>query len=51
MHNNIEIDDYISELYRILKEQSHIYIMVNALNIENFMSKIRGAWFIKFILF
>lgn len=45
LHNSIKIDDYINELYRILKEGTHMYIMVNHLNLENFMTTTRKAWF------
>lgn len=44
-HNDIKIQDYIGELYRILKDWTHAYIMVNALNLENFMTEIRKVWF------
>lgn len=44
-HNNINIWDYIGELFRVLKDQSHCYIMTNNMNLENFLTEIRFAWF------
>lgn len=44
-HNNINIWDYIGELFRVLKDQSHCYIMTNNMNLENFLTEIRIAWF------
>lgn len=44
-HNNINIKDYISELYRVLKEWSHCYLMTNNLNLEEFLTETRKVWF------
>lgn len=44
-HNNINIKDYIWDLYRVLKNWSHLYIMVNNINLEEFLTNIRLAWF------
>ena len=44
-HNNIKIEDYIWELYRVLKQWTHWYIMTNFLNLEYFMREIRRVWF------
>lgn len=36
-YNDISPTQYFSQLYRILKEQSHMYIMVNWLNMREFL--------------
>ncbi|MHA1167114.1 MAG: DNA-methyltransferase [Candidatus Hodarchaeales archaeon] len=43
--NDIEISEYIDELYRILKMDSHCYIMTNFINIEKFLIEIRKSGF------
>lgn len=44
-HNNINIKDYINELYRVLKDWSHCYLMTNNLNLEEFLTESRKAGF------
>ena len=44
-NNNIDIKNWIPECYRVLKPQSHIYIMTNFLNLEYYMSEIRKVGF------
>lgn len=44
-HNDIHITKWIYEFYRILKEDTHLYIMINFLNLENYMQEIRKAGF------
>lgn len=44
-HNDINIKDYINELYRVLKEWSHCYLMTNNLNLEEFLTESRKAGF------
>lgn len=44
-HNNISANDYFHELYRILKDNTHCYIMTNTLNIENFLSVAKKVGF------
>ena len=44
-HNDISINKWITECYRVLKESTHIYIMTNLLNLEEYMSEIRKAGF------
>ena len=44
-HNNILAEDYFGELYRVLKEDTHCYIMTNTLNIENFLTTARDVGF------
>lgn len=43
--NDVNIKDYIWELYRILKEWTHCYIMTNNINLEEFLTESRKAWF------
>ena len=47
-HNDIDIKDYIGEFYRILKADSHCYIMCNNLNLPHFFDVISNSEF-KFI--
>jgi len=44
-HNNVGFDDYLPELFRVLKSGSHMYLMVNFLNLETAMFAIRTAGF------
>lgn len=37
-YNDIVIEDYIEELYRVLKESGHCYIMTNHKNITHFLN-------------
>lgn len=39
-HNDIEIEEWLPELYRILKPESHCYIMTNNKNITHYLSVI-----------
>lgn len=41
----VDIENYIQDLYRILKDDSHIYIFCNTLNLENYLTKIRKSGF------
>jgi site-specific DNA-methyltransferase (adenine-specific) len=43
--NNIHISKWIYECYRVLKDNSHLYIMINFLNLEEYMKEIRNAGF------
>lgn len=47
-NNDIEISDWIHQLYRILKDGSHCYIMTNHKNLQNYLNKTTEAGF-KFI--
>ena len=38
--NSIEIEDYINELYRVLKDKTFCYIMCNNLNLPHFLKVI-----------
>jgi len=43
--NNIEIETWLPELYRVLKQNSHCYIMTNNKNITKFLSVINESDF------
>ena len=43
--NNVEIEDYLGEFYRILKDTSHCYIMCNNLNLPHFFEVISKSKF------
>ena len=38
--NNLEIEDWLPELYRVLKDKSHCYIMTNNKNITHYLNVI-----------
>ena len=44
-NNCVEIEDYAKELYRILKPESHCYVMTNNFNIIKFLNALVGAGF------
>jgi site-specific DNA-methyltransferase (adenine-specific) len=44
-HNDIEFSDYLPELYRVMADRSHLYLMVNFLNLETAMKCVREAGF------
>ena len=37
-HNEVEVTDYASELFRVLKPDNHCYIMTNDFNLINFLN-------------
>ena len=37
-HNEVDVNDYAGELYRVLKPDSHCYIMTNDRNLQNFLN-------------
>ncbi len=43
--NDVKFSDYLPELYRVLKDRSHLYLMVNFLNLEEAMAETRRAGF------
>ena len=47
-HNEVEIKDYASEFYRILKDDCHCYVMTNNYNLINMLNEFTSAGF-KFI--
>lgn len=44
-HNDVEIEQYLSEFYRILKPDAHCYIMCNNLNMPHFFDVISNSEF------
>lgn len=44
-NNHLEIEDWLPELYRVLKEESHCYIMTNNKNITHYLSIIDSSHF------
>lgn len=44
-YNDLKISNWIKECYRVLKNETHIYIMTNFLNLEEYMQEIRNAGF------
>ena len=44
-NNTIDIKDYINELYRVLKDTGHCYIMCNNINLKDFLIEIENAGF------
>lgn len=44
-HNDIEIEEYLPEFYRILKPDAHCYIMCNNLNMPHFFDVISKSKF------
>lgn len=44
-HNDTDIEDYLPEFYRVLKDGSHCYIMCNHTNITHFLNVIGNSLF------
>jgi DNA modification methylase len=44
-HNSIEFRDYLPHLFRVLKDRTHMYLMVNFLNLEEALDETRRAGF------
>ena len=44
-HNDINPEEWISEVYRVLKQGTQCYIMVNSLNMENYLRICRETGF------
>lgn len=44
-HNDISISDYASDLYRVLKDGSHCYIMTNHVNLIEMLNEMTKAGF------
>lgn len=44
-HNSIGFSDYLPDLYRVMACRSHIYLMVNLVNLEDAMRCVREAGF------
>lgn len=44
-HNDIDIEDWLEDIYRVLKPESHCYIMTNNKNIPHYLSVIEDSPF------
>lgn len=44
-HNDIEIEDYLPQLFRVLKDGTHCYIMCNHINLTHFLQVIDRSKF------
>jgi site-specific DNA-methyltransferase (adenine-specific) len=44
-HNDIEFSEYLPELYRVLKPNTHCYLMINALNLKDLQQAAEDAGF------
>lgn len=44
-HNDIEFGEWLPELYRILKEKGHAYIMTNNKNLKDMLIEVEAAGF------
>lgn len=44
-HNTLDISDWIDEAYRVLKDNSHCYIMTNNKNIGRYLSAVENSRF------
>lgn len=45
-NNDIEFEDWLPELYRVLKQNSHCYIMINGRNLKDLWQKAENVGFI-----
>lgn len=44
-HNAIDVSEYASEFYRVLKEQTHCYVMTNHINLYSMLTEFQNAGF------
>ena len=44
-HQNIKISDWMSEIYRVLKDNTHCYIFTNALNLTEMLNEAQKVGF------
>lgn len=44
-YNDIDISKWIGECYRVLKNETHIYVMTNFLNLQHYMEEIQKVGF------
>jgi site-specific DNA-methyltransferase (adenine-specific) len=44
-HNDIAFSEWLPDVYRVLKQQTHCYIMVNARNLKNLQTEAENAGF------
>ena len=47
-HNDIEFREYFHDLYRVLKDPAHLYLMVNVLNLKDDLAEYLDEQFQKF---
>lgn len=45
-HNDIKFEEWLPEIYRVLKESTHCYIMINARNLKELQQKAEDVGFI-----
>ena len=45
-NNDIEFEDWLPELYRVLKQNSHCYIMINGRNLKDLWQKAENVGFV-----
>lgn len=44
-HNDIDVGEYAGEFYRILKEQTHLYVMTNHVNLHKMLTAFQDVGF------
>lgn len=44
-HNDVEVTDYASEFFRILKDKTHCYVMCNQKNLQSFINEFTRVGF------
>lgn len=44
-HNDITIQDFATELFRVLKEQTHCYVMCNQTNLQGYLNELTKVGF------
>ena len=44
--NDLDISQWIGECYRVLKPDTHIYVMTNFLNLQHYMEEMEKAGFV-----
>lgn len=45
VENDVKISDFASELYRVLKEQTHCYVMCNFINLRSYLDELERVGF------
>ena len=45
-HNDVEFEEWLPEIYRVLKEETHCYIMINGRNLAELQTKAEKVGFI-----
>lgn len=44
-HNNVTVQDFALELFRVLKEQTHCYVMCNQTNLQSYLNELTKVGF------